>query len=120
MSLSTGTPEPRQHAARRKPAAKKSAPRRTKAKPAAPASTATPRLVDAERLFRRFVQMLPEGDHAFSQLNQEFAEWCECGHIAPPSRTQLATWLRQAGLVSYRSGRAKITIYAKSRRALAA
>lgn len=125
MSLSTGTPEPRRRAAApKKPAAKKSAARRVTPKACRPSAANTsqsaPHLVDGERLFRRFEQLLPNGEHEFSQLRQDFAEWCDAGDIAPPSHIVLAAWLRQAGLVSYRSGRAKITMYSKARRALVA
>ena len=119
MSLSTATPEPRRRIAPRKPA-KKAAPRRAKAAPAAPTPRAAPHLVDAERLFRRFEQLLPDGEHQFSQLRQDFDEWCDAGDIAPPSHVTLAAWLRQAGLSSYRSGRAKVTFYAKRAARLAA
>jgi hypothetical protein len=120
MSLSVATPEPSRRAAPKKPAAKK-APSRRAVKPAAPqARPAAARLPDAERLFRRFEQLLPDGEHAFSQLRQEFDEWCEAGDIAPPSHITLAAWLKSAGLQSYRSGRAKITIYAKRAARLAA
>lgn len=112
------TNEPRR--AQRKPAAKKAAPRRAKAAPAATAPQTAPHLVDAERLFRRFEQLLPEGEHSFSQLAQDFAEWCECGHIDPPSSVTLAAWLRQAGLTAFRQGRAKTTFYAKRAARLAA
>ena len=120
MSLSTATPEPRRRMAARKPAAKKATPRRAKAAPAARPPAAAPHLVEAERLFRRFEQLLPEGEHAFSQLRQDFAEWCDAGDIAPPSHITFAAWLRQAGLSSYRSGRAKVTCYAKHAARLAA
>ena len=120
MSLSTAKPELRRRAIARKPAAKKAAPRRAKAAPAAARPPAAPHLVDAERLFRRFEQLLPEGEHQFSQLRQDFSEWCDAGDIAPPSHITLAAWLRQAGLVSYRSGRAKVTFYAKRAARLAA
>jgi hypothetical protein len=121
MSLSIGTPEPRRRAAApRKPAAKKTAIRRAAPAAAARIQKAAPHLVDAERLFRRFEQLLPDGDHPFSQLRQDFDEWCDAGDIAPPSHVTLAAWLRQAGLVSYRSGRAKVTIYAKRAARLAA
>ena len=119
MSLSTGTPEPRRRIAPRKPA-KKAAPRRVKAAPAARPPLAAPHLVDAERLFRRFEQLLPDGEHQFSELRQDFSEWCDAGDIAPPSDIALAAWLRQAGLSSYRSGRAKVTFYAKRAARLAA
>ena len=119
MSLSTATPEPSRRAAPRK-SAKKAAPRRAKAAPAARPQPSAPHLVDAERLFRRFEQLLPEGEHQFSHLRQDFDEWCGAGDVAPPSHVTLAAWLRQAGLSSYRSGRAKVTLYSKSRRALAA
>ena len=119
MSLSTATPEPRHRIAPRKPA-KKATPRRAKAAPAAATPQAAPHLVDAERLFRRFEQLLPEGEHQFSQLHQDFGEWCDAGDIVPPSRITLAAWLRQAGLSSYRSGRAKVTFYAKRAARLAA
>jgi hypothetical protein len=126
MSLSIGTPEPRRRSAPRKPAAKKAAPKKIGrvspniAAPAARNQKAAPHLVDAERLFRRFEQLLPAGDHPFSQLRQDFGEWCDAGDIAPPSHIALAAWLRQAGLVSYRSGRAKVTVYSKSAARLAA
>jgi hypothetical protein len=120
MSLSAATPEPRRRTAPRKAAPKPAASRRAKAAPAARTQQAAPHLIDAERLFRRFEQLLPEGEHQFSELRQEFAEWCEAGDIVPPSHVTLAAWLKSAGLVSYRSGRAKITIYAKRAARLAA
>jgi hypothetical protein len=120
MSLSIGTPEPRRRTQTRKPAAKKASTRRDKRAPAAPVTRNAPQLPDAERLLRRFVQLLPEGEHAFSQLRQDFAEWCDAGDIAPPSHIKLAAWLTQSGLVSYRSGRAKVTYYAKRAARLAA
>ena len=120
MSLSTATPEPRRRVTARKPAAKKAALRRAKTASAAATPQAAPHLVDAERLFRRFEHLLPEGEHQFSQLRQDFSEWCDAGDIAPPSHITLAAWLRQAGLVSYRSGRAKVTYYAKRAARLAA
>jgi hypothetical protein len=120
MSLAMEAPEPRRRPARKKPAAKKPTSRRAKAAPAAGAQKAALHLVDAERLFRRFEYLLPEGEHAFSQLRQDFAEWCEAGDIPPPSDIQLAAWLRQAGLSSYRAGRAKVTFYAKCAAQLAA
>jgi hypothetical protein len=120
MSLSAATPEPRRRAAPTKPAAKK-APSRRAVKQAAPqARPAAARLPDAERLFRRFEQWLPDGEHAFSELRQKFAEWCEVGGIAPPSHVTFAAWLKAAGLVSYRSGRAKVTHYSKRAARLAA
>jgi hypothetical protein len=120
MSLSAATPEPRRSGAPKKPAAQKAPSRRT-VKPAAPqARPAAARLPDAERLFRLFEQWLPDGEHAFSQLRQQFAEWCEVGDIAPPSHITFAAWLKAAGLVSYRSGRAKVTYYAKRAALLAA
>jgi hypothetical protein len=120
MSLSVGTPEPRRRTAPRKPAAKKTPTRRASPAPAARTQKSAPHLVDAERLFRRFEQLLPAGDHPFSKLRQDFDEWCDAGDIAPPSHIALASWLRQAGLVSYRSGRAKVTVYSKSAARLAA
>jgi|EndMetStandDraft_8_1072994.scaffolds.fasta_scaffold658774_1 hypothetical protein len=120
MSLSVGTPAPRRRAAApRKGAAKKPAPRPAP-KAAAPRMNAAPGLVDAERLFRRFEQQLADGEHPFSVLRQGFSEWCEAGDLAPPSDIALAAWLRSAGLHSYRTGRAKITIYAKRAARLAA
>jgi hypothetical protein len=121
MSLSVGTPAPRRRAAApRKGAPKKPAPRPAP-KTAAPRMNAgAPGLVDAERLFRRFEQQLADGEHPFSVLRQGFAEWCEAGDLAPPSDIALASWLRSAGLHSYRTGRAKITIYAKRAARLAA
>jgi hypothetical protein len=119
MSLSTGTPDTRRRVAPRKPA-KKAAPRRVRATPAASPPRATPHLVDAEGLFRRFEQLLGEGDYPFSELRQEFAEWCDVGDVAPVSDVTLASWLRQAGLSSYRSGRARVTYYAKRAARLAA
>jgi len=116
MRLATATPEPRRRGAPRK----MTAPRRAKPAAAAPRRETAPHLPDAERLFRRFEQLLPEGEHAFSQLRQDFAEWCDAGDIAPPSHVKLAAWLRQSGLVSYRSGRAKVTYYAKRAARLAA
>lgn len=120
MSLSIGTPEPRRRAAQKPSAAKKSPSRRAVKQVTPQARPAAAGMVDAERLFRRFEQLLPAGDHAFSQLRQDFDEWCEAGDIAPPSHITLAAWLRQAGLVSYRSGRAKITVYSKRAARLAA
>lgn len=120
MMLSTAISDPRRRTPPRKPAAKKAAPRRARAAPAARVPQTTPHLVDAERLLRRFVQLLPDGEHAFSQLRQDFAEWCDAGDIAPPSHIKLAAWLTQCGLVSYRSGRAKVTYYAKRAALLAA
>jgi hypothetical protein len=120
MSLSTSTPEPRRRAAPKKPAAKKAPSRRAVKQTATQARPAAVRLPDAERLLRRFVQLLPDGEHAFSQLRQDFAEWCDAGDIAPPSHIKLAAWLTQSGLVSYRSGRAKVTYYAKRAARLAA
>ena len=119
MSLSLATPEPRRTAAR-KPAAKKAALRPAQ-KPAAPQPRQpAAHLAGAERLFRRFEQQLTEGEHPFSQLRQDFAEWCEVGGVAPVSDVTLAAWLGQAGLSSYRSGRAKVTCYAKRAARLAA
>jgi hypothetical protein len=120
MSLSTATPEPRRRAAPKKAAAKPSTSRRaaSKAKPAScppPAST-----VDAERLFRRFEQLLPDGDHVFSQLRQDFAEWCEAGDVTPPAPNTLSAWLTQAGLMSSRRGRQKMTVFTKHAARLAA
>ena len=120
MSLATATPEPRRHATAPKPTAKKTATRRAKTAPAARARPAAPHLVDAERLFRRFEQLLGEGDYQFSKLHHDFAEWCDAGDVAPVSVITLAAWLRQAGLSSYRSGRAKVTYYAKRAARLAA
>jgi hypothetical protein len=120
MSLSTATPEPRRRIAARKPAAKKAAPRRAKAAPLPPARPTPSHLVRAERLFRRYEHLLAEGEHPFSELRQGFAEWCDAGDVAPVSDVTLAAWLRQAGLSSYRSGRAKITMYAKRAARLAA
>jgi hypothetical protein len=120
MSLAIGTPEPRHRAAPKKVAAKKPAPRRV----ASTAKTATrppaASTVDAERLFRRFEQLLPEGDHQFPALRQDFSEWCEAGDVTPPSANQLAALLRQAGLSSSRRGRAKVTVYSKHAARLAA
>ena len=79
-----------------------------------------PHLLDAERLFRRFEYLLPDGEHAFSQLRQDFAEWCEVGGASLVSDVQLAAWLRRAGLSAFRSGRAKVTFYAKRAARLAA
>lgn len=120
MSLSIGTPEPRRRTAARKSAPKQAAPRRVKPAPAACSRQIAPHLPDAERLLRRFVQLLPDGEHAFSRLRQDFAEWCDAGDIAPPSHIKLAAWLQQSGMVSYRSGRAKVTYYAKRAARLAA
>lgn len=119
MSLHIRDPEPRRRTTPRK-SAKASTPRRA-AKPAAPRVRPDPaHLLDAERLFRRFEQLLPEGDYVFSQLRQDFSEWCSAGDIAPPSAITLAAWLKRAGLSSYRSGRAKVTTYAKRAARLAA
>lgn len=115
MSLSTQTPD-----RRRSRSPSKAATRRVKAAPAIRVQQTAPHLLDAERLFRRFEQLLPAGDHAFSQLRQDFDEWCAAGDIAPPSHIKLAAWLTQAGLVSYRAGRAKVTFYAKRAARLAA
>lgn len=120
MSLSIGTPEPRRRAAPRKSAAKQTAPRRGKPAPAARSRTTAPHLPDAERLFRRFEYLLAEGEHAFSELEQSFREWCEVGDVTPPSRVVLAAWLKAAGLISFRIGRAKTTVYAKRAARLAA
>lgn len=125
MSLSTGTPTAKRHAVpaawRSKPPVQSSAPGRPRmAAPAAPKNTGSSTDGRAEQLFRRFEQLLPNGDHQFSQLRQDFAEWCAEGDVRPPSANQLAAMLRQAGLVMSRRGRAKLTVYAKARRALAA
>jgi hypothetical protein len=120
MSLSAVTLEPRRRSAPRKAAPKPAVTRRAKAAPAARTKQSAPHLVEAERLFRRFEQQLPDGEHQFSQLRQDFSEWCDAGDIAPPSHITLAAWLRQAGLVSYRSGRAKVTYYGKRAARLAA
>jgi hypothetical protein len=120
MSLSAATPEPRRRTAQRKPAAKKTAPSRVKAAPVARLQKPAPHLVDAERLFRRFEKLLGDGDYAFSELRQDFAEWCDAGDVDPVSDVTLAAWLRQSGLSSYRSGRAKVTYYAKRPARLAA
>jgi hypothetical protein len=121
MSLSTATPEPRRRIAARKAAPRKAAaPRRGKGAQV-PRPRPTPsHLVSAERLFRRFEQLLAEGEHRFSELRQGFAEWCNVGDVQPVSDVTLAAWLRQAGLSSYRSGRAKITMYGKRAARLAA
>lgn len=113
MSLSVGTPEPRRRTPARKPAAKKAPARRVQAVSSARRQSNTPQLPDAERLLRRFVQLLPDGEHAFSQLRQDFSEWCNFGDVEPPSHVVLAAWLKNCGLVSYRSGRAKTTVYRK-------
>lgn len=125
MSLSTGTPASKKHSV---PAAWRSTPRvqpSRAARPpvAAPAAAKNGRsstLGRAEQLFRRFEQQLADGDHAFSQLRQGFAEWCQEGDVTPPSVNQLAAWLRAAGFGMSRRGRAKVTVYSRMRRALAA
>lgn len=113
MSLSIGTPEQRRRAAPKQSAAKKTSSRRVVKQVAPQARPAAAGLVDAERLFRRFEQLLPAGEHAFSQLRQDFDEWCAIPDIAPVSGICLAGWLVQAGLVKERVGRHKTTIYRK-------
>lgn len=125
MSLSTATPEPRRGRAASKPrAAKKAAPRRAKSTAESTAkSTASPFLassVDAERLFRRFVQLLPDGDHPFSQLREQFSEWCAAGDVTSPTASCLSTRLTNAGLMRSRRGRKKVTTFTKQAARLAA
>lgn len=124
MSLSTETPAPlgcRMHAV---PAAWRTPPRRAAPMPPRPPSaakrarTSTP--APAEKLFRRFVQLLAAGDHPFSQLREDFSDWCREGDVPPPSVTQLAAWLKAAGLTQSRRGRKKITTYTKRAARLAA
>lgn len=99
------------------PVAPVPAPERPKPAPAPRRASTGPRV---ERLFRRYVQTLPSGDHPFSQIRQEFGEWCETGDVRPPSVNQLAAWLGAAGLEKSRRGRAKITTYTKRAARLAA
>ena len=125
MSLSIRTPEPRRRAVTHEvPAAFKRTPRdvaSTGSHPsAAPVCPPVASTADATRLFRHFEQQLLEGEHVFSQLRQDFNEWCREGGVTPPPPNRLSTWLKQAGLVASRRGRKKITVYAKVRRQLAA
>lgn len=124
MSMSTGTPEPHRGALHAVPAAWRTPPRRaepTLARPPAAAKhgrASTP--APAAKLFRRFEQLLPDGDHAFSQLREDFSEWCREGDVAPPTVNQLAAWLTAAGLTKSRRGRKKITTYTRRAARLAA
>lgn len=119
MSVSTATPEPRRGKASSKPAAKKRAAARSEAHRAASASSPV-----ASRRCRALVPPLRaaarRGEHPFSELRQDFGEWCEVGDMEPVSDVTLAAWLRRAGLSSYHSGRAKVTYYAKRAARLAA
>ena len=127
MSLDVGTPAARRRAMHEVPAAFRKVPPRvastSKAACRPPASAPCPPMastVDATRLFRHFEQQLPDGEHVFSQLRQNFAEWCREGDVTPPAANKLSSWLTQAGLMVSRRGRQKVTVFTKHAARLAA
>lgn len=64
-------------------------------------------------VFARFVNTLADGDHEFATLRETFTQWLAAIDADPVSDVMLARWLKGAGLVRRRIGRAKITVYRK-------
>lgn len=64
-------------------------------------------------VFSRFVDALADGDHEFATLRETFMQWLGAIDAEPVSDVMLAKWLKGAGLVKRRVGRAKVTVYRK-------
>ena len=66
-------------------------------------------------VFVRFVDALADGDHEFATLRETFTQWLAAIDAEPVSDVMLARWLKSAGLVKRRVGRAKVTVYRRAR-----